>query len=1125
MNSRVSGTPSWRARKQTARLAALAVITSGTLALSSLPAAAIAAGQEGTPASSAWGGDGSDPVAPKVPVGVNKPIPSEPSAAPSAEEAAWRAAQKQRRDGDGPQKSARSALGVLTFVPEGQGEVPWHRYSDTRLTDALVARVNLSNGNLMLAATDFDIAGVGQKLQMTRTYNSFTGPYGQVENWWQGYERRLDLMFANEVIHYDATGATVRFTKNADGTLATPSGYSKDLKKNADGTYTLTDRKSGSQDTYSADGVLTKITDKNNGTTTVTRHEQDAEPTGFRLTGTRSGRWIDLVKQDGTHWQATDSTGRTVSYELSAPDAGGEGGGNLVKSTDTDGKSTLYTYDSSGRVAKVTTPRGNETLFNYDAQNRVVSVQRLTTSGVGPTWTYAYNTEYPHQAGDTTAIDPDGDRTVHTHNADGEITKVTDPLGHNRSTTYQNHLTQTATDAMGTGTGGTGGNVITYGWDPRNNPVSATLPTGANATAQFQTVAGTDLPTSMSDADGRKDTYAYDAAGNTLSVTTSGTEGGQRSYTYNGATPTCGGFQGQRCTAKDANGKTTSFTYDTKGNLTKVTPPAPLGVTVYTYDALGRTATSTDGRGVKTLYTYDARDRITKTDTSGYATVTHTYDPDGNISSRTDGTGTTTWIFDALNRETIRTLQDGSTTTLAYTPGGGEVDWYKDPNGKTDYTWDKAGRLTELLDPAGKKTTYAYNNNDKRTKTTYPGGTTQTVTLDPSNRPTAIKTVSGTTTLVDLAYTYKYGTGGTTDGTKIRTRVDNATQTTTTYGYDSQGRLSSAEPVTPGKPSLFTRYCYDKAGNLLGAARPLCTTEYGYNDASQLVTTNGATTGWSYDKTGNETSAAPADGTARTGEAWTDHSQLKSITTSGTPLPLTHAGTDNTERTKLGGTTFHHTALGLTGTTTAGADTGFIREPAGTLNSVRSAGKSYYYLTDATGNVIGLVDEAGKRTHTYAYAAYGTPYSTPVESFPQPYRYAGAYLDPTGLYKMGARYYDPALGRFTQPDPSGQEKNPYLYATGDPINHTDPTGLNAVSNLLLAKDLLELGTDAWSGDGASLEGDLVGTVAGLATETACMFGAGAAGAATAGVGGAIVAGGCALVGSYVGDKAKDAYVN
>ncbi|WP_349636947.1 hypothetical protein [Streptomyces sp. 378] len=32
-----------------------------------------------------------------------------------------------------------------------------------------------------------------------------------------------------------------------------------------------------------------------------------------------------------------------------------------------------------------------------------------------------------------------------------------------------------------------------------------------------------------------------------------------------------------------------------------------------------------------------------------------------------------------------------------------------------------------------------------------------------------------------------------------------------------------------------------------------------------------------------------------------------------------------------------------------------------------TGGRSYYYLTDATGHVLGLVDDAGKRTHTYAY--------------------------------------------------------------------------------------------------------------------------------------------------------------
>jgi hypothetical protein len=80
-------------------------------------------------------------------------------------------------------------------------------------------------------------------------------------------------------------------------------------------------------------------------------------------------------------------------------------------------------------------------------------------------------------------------------------------------------------------------------------------------------------------------------------------------------------------------------------------------------------------------------------------------------------------------------------------------------------------------------------------------------------------------------------------------------------------------------------------------------------------------------------------------------------------------------------------------------------------------GKSYYYLTDATGNVLGLVDDAGKRTHTYAYGPTGLPRGTTTEAVPQP-------------------------------DPSGQETNPYLYAAGDPISNSDPTGLFSLSDAL-----------------------------------------------------------------------------
>jgi RHS repeat-associated protein len=71
------------------------------------------------------------------------------------------------------------------------------------------------------------------------------------------------------------------------------------------------------------------------------------------------------------------------------------------------------------------------------------------------------------------------------------------------------------------------------------------------------------------------------------------------------------------------------------------------------------------------------------------------------------------------------------------------------------------------------------------------------------------------------------------------------------------------------------------------------------------------------------------------------------------------------------------------------------------------------------------------------------------------YRRGGNGLD----YAMN-RYYDPARGRFTTPDPYGEyfdRKNPisfnrYAYVMGDPVNKNDPTGLDTVCISYAAED-------------------------------------------------------------------------
>ncbi|MGH7017093.1 MAG: RHS repeat-associated core domain-containing protein, partial [Caulobacteraceae bacterium] len=61
------------------------------------------------------------------------------------------------------------------------------------------------------------------------------------------------------------------------------------------------------------------------------------------------------------------------------------------------------------------------------------------------------------------------------------------------------------------------------------------------------------------------------------------------------------------------------------------------------------------------------------------------------------------------------------------------------------------------------------------------------------------------------------------------------------------------------------------------------------------------------------------------------------------------------------------------------------------------------------------------------------------------YRYTGQIeLPEAGLYDYKARAYAPGLGRFLQTDPAGysSDLNLYAYAGEDPINQTDPSGMD-----------------------------------------------------------------------------------
>ncbi|CAM5704620.1 hypothetical protein SCALM49S_01956 [Streptomyces californicus] len=258
------------------------------------------------------------------------------------------------------------------------------------------------------------------------------------------------------------------------------------------------------------------------------------------------------------------------------------------------------------------------------------------------------------------------------------------------------------------------------------------------------------------------------------------------------------------------------------------------------------------------------------------------------------------------------------------------------------------------------------------------------------------------------------------------TRTDALTKVRTDYSYDGAGRLSLAKETDPQGRQTSWQYCFDPAGNLTSRGEtPGCPghTAYTYNDASQLIARNGITTGWSYDAAGNETAARSTDTGARTAEQYTGYGQLKSLTSGGTSYPAQYASTDSSERTRLGETLFHNGPLGLSGQTTGGKDTEFIREPGGTLNSVSTGGSSRYYLTDALGSVIGLIDESGKRINTYLYTPDGRTRTGTVETLPSPSG-SPAAMTPPASTTSGPATTTPRLSASPSPIPPARRSTP-----------------------------------------------------------------------------------------------------
>jgi len=634
--------------------------------------------------------------------------------------------------------------------------------------------------------------------------------------------------------------------------------------------------------------------------------------------------------------------------------------------------------------------------------------------------------------------------------------------------------------------------------------VDVSPPTGATATSTYtdardRTIQLRQYPTRVATGTDYDHTdYAYNSKGLQASVT--GPDGSKWTYGYD--------ILGRQTSATDPDGASSTTKYDADGEVTQTTDGNGQVLT-YTYDELGRKratyktaiistanqltqwdydqATFADGvtpvkgqlsqasrldpsgwRYVETTLQYDkhyqplaSQVEIPSFETGLYGTYVFTtgYNPDGSVSAATyptsgdlapetvsygytdydqplnmtDAYGSTSGVatslvsdsqYDALAHATKYTLYTGLYSGLgshAYlnfntdsTTGRlDEISVHRDganPNTVTDqhYTYDDAGNITKIADtPTG-------------------GGYTdiQCFTYDRYQRiqdawtPT-VNDCSATASNASLGgpapywQTYSYSTGG------ARTQlVDHATakgDATTTYKYTD----ATATDPTTGQPHVLR--------------------------STTTTNTSGTTTAsYTYDKAGHAKTRPGPNGTQTL--VWDVEGHLQSVTdTAGSVSYLYDADGNRLVSRDTTGKTLYlpNEELRYTNSTSALTCTRYYSYGGGTVAQRTGAGLTWL-ASDHQGTQNVSIDATTQAATIRRQTPFGTPRGAAV-AWGSDKGFVDGIADPTGLTHLGAREYDPVLGRFVSLDPVLDTSDPqslegYAYADNSPIVREDASG-------------------------------------------------------------------------------------
>jgi len=137
------------------------------------------------------------------------------------------------------------------------------------------------------------------------------------------------------------------------------------------------------------------------------------------------------------------------------------------------------------------------------------------------------------------------------------------------------------------------------------------------------------------------------------------------------------------------------------------------------------------------------------------------------------------------------------------------------------------------------------------------------------------------------------------------------------------------------------------------------------------------------------------------------------------------------------------------------AGTSYVQANGDTIAKINESGV-YYIHSDNLGSTSAITNEAGKVVEEQINLPFGE-----LIFGNEKYGFTSKELDETGLQYFGARYYNPAAGRFLNVDPIKDAMNWYSYAANNPLKFIDPDGRKFIMGFTDKSYLSEEDNKGW----------------------------------------------------------------